>query len=89
MLYVVAIIWLFKLLYCVSVVFMMKKMKSVGVLINQSSYQFDMPKKAVEKVVMGGASTKTSCFVPQYNIDTTLPQPDNTQRLLRMIEEIS
>lgn len=38
---------------------------------------------------MGGTSMKGSCYVPQHNIDTTLPQSDNMQRLSRMKEEMS
>lgn len=37
---------------------------------------------------MGDAKMKDSCSYPQQNIDTTLPQSDNMQRLSRMIEEM-
>ncbi|CAL5188517.1 unnamed protein product [Lathyrus oleraceus] len=66
-----------------------ERLKSMGVLIHPNSYQLDIHEKVVENIVIDGASMKGSCSDPQYNIDTTLPQSDNTQRLSRMIEEIS
>lgn len=51
------------------------------------SNQLDLPGKLVEKVVMGGASTKDRFCTPHHNIETTSPQLDNTWRLSRMIEE--
>lgn len=50
--------------------------------------QLDIHEKAVENIVMGGASTKDSCFFPLHNIEITPPQLDNTQRLSNMIDGI-
>lgn len=89
MLYVVVIVCVFKFLFCVSVVLMMQQLKSMGVLIHPNSDQLDILEKVVEIIIIDGANMKGNCYVQQYNIDTTLPQPDNTQRLSGMIEEIS
>lgn len=67
----------------------MQKLKSMGVLNHQNPIQLDMPENVVEKVFMGCASTKDSCFASFQNIETTPPQLDNTQRLSSMIDEIS
>lgn len=89
MLYIITIVCVFQFLYCISVVFMMQQLKSMVVLNYPISYQLDISKKVVEKVVMHGANIKDSCSAPQHNIETTSsPQLDNTQRLSRMIEEI-
>lgn len=85
MLYIVVIVCVFKFMYYVIIVFMMQQLKTMSVLIHPNSYQLDIP----EKYFMGVASKKGSCFVPQYNIDTTLPQQDSMQRLSRMIEVMS
>ena len=87
MLYVV-FICVFKFLYCISVVFMMQQLKSMGVLNHPISDQLELSQKIFEKVVMGGANTKAICSAPKHNIQTTPPQLDNTQRILRMIVEI-
>lgn len=60
---------------------MMHKLKSMGVINLPFSNQLDILEKVAEKVVIGGASTKGNCSVQEHNIDTTLSQSGNTQRL--------
>lgn len=71
-----------------SVVFMVQKLKSMGVLNHPSPYQLYMPEKVVEKVIMDGASTRDSCDASIQNIETTPPQLDNIQSLSSMVDEI-
>lgn len=89
MLYVVVIVCVFKFLFYVLVVFMMHQLKSMSVLINPNSDYFDIPEKVSKKVFMVGSRMKSSYSAPKHSIDTTLFQPDNSQRLSRMIEEMS
>lgn len=67
---------------------MMQKLKSMGVLNHLNLDQLDIPEKVVKKVVVGGSSTKDSCYASIHNTETIPPQLDNSQRLSSMIDEI-
>lgn len=57
----------------------------MGVLNHPIIAQLDIHDKVVEKVVMGGASTKDRCFTPHHNIEITQPHLGNIQGISRMI----
>lgn len=62
---------------------MMQRLSSLG-LLNQTKWnQLDIQEKLI-----GGTTTKESCYTHQNNIETTLQQVDKIQRLKMIVENL-
>lgn len=72
MLYVVVVVCVLKIMYCVGDVFMIQQLKSMSIPVHPNLNLLDL----FEKVFFSGANMKYSCSTPQHKIVTPVPQSD-------------